>query len=59
MRTTRRIAFHTDFVNSDRMNTAQQSDEFVTAIRDVVELTHYSGAFLSEALGLARRAIGA
>src|SRR6202795_3076207 len=31
-------------------------DEFVTAIRSVVELAHNSAAFWSEALGLARRA---
>jgi hypothetical protein len=31
-------------------------DEFVAAIRGVVELAHTSAAFWSEALGLARRA---
>lgn len=33
-----------------------QMDEFVTAIREVVELAHSSAAFWNEALGLARRA---
>jgi ornithine--oxo-acid transaminase len=32
-------------------------DEFVTAVREVVELMHSSPAFWSEALGLARRAV--
>jgi ornithine--oxo-acid transaminase len=36
--------------------TEGQLDEFVAAIRDVVELAHRSGVFWSEALGLARRA---
>lgn len=36
--------------------TNPQLDEFVRAIRDVVELAHSPGAFWSEALGLARRA---
>ena len=35
----------------------EQLDEFVTALRDVVELAHSSAGFWSEALGLARRAI--
>jgi ornithine--oxo-acid transaminase len=35
-----------------------QIDEFVAAIERVVELAHSSTAFWSEALGLARRAIG-
>jgi ornithine--oxo-acid transaminase len=35
-----------------------QIDEFVSAIKGVVELAHSSTAFWSEALGLARRAIG-
>jgi ornithine--oxo-acid transaminase len=35
----------------------QQIDEFVAAIADVVELAHSSGAFWSEALGLAKRAV--
>lgn len=37
--------------------TSSQISEFVSAIRDVVELAHHPGAFWSEALGLARRAI--
>lgn len=36
--------------------TNSQLDEFVQAIRDVVELAHSPGAFWSETLGLARRA---
>ena len=36
--------------------TEAQLDTFVKAIRDVVEIAHSSGAFWSEALGLARRA---
>jgi ornithine--oxo-acid transaminase len=36
--------------------TDAQLDTFVPAIRDVVELAHSSGAFWSEALGMARRA---
>src|SRR5207249_10879266 len=35
----------------------QQIDEFVRAAADVVELMHSPGAFWSEALGLAQRAI--
>jgi ornithine--oxo-acid transaminase len=35
--------------------TEAQVDEFVAAIADVVELAHSSGAFWSEALGLAKR----
>lgn len=35
----------------------RQIDDFVAAVRDVVELAHSSGAFWSEALGLARRAL--
>ena len=35
----------------------RQIDDFVAAVRDVVELAHSSGAFWSEALGLARRAV--
>jgi ornithine--oxo-acid transaminase len=31
--------------------------EFISAVRDVVELAHHPGSFWSEALGLARRAI--
>jgi ornithine--oxo-acid transaminase len=34
-----------------------QMDEFVTAIREVVELMHSSPGFWSEALGIARRAV--
>jgi ornithine--oxo-acid transaminase len=34
-----------------------QIEEFVAAIADVVELAHSSGAFWSEALGLAKRAL--
>ena len=37
--------------------TEAQIDQFVTAVADVVEQAHSSGAFWSEALGLARRAI--
>jgi ornithine--oxo-acid transaminase len=39
--------------------TASQIAEFVSAVRDVVELAHHPGSFWSEALGLARRAVGA
>jgi ornithine--oxo-acid transaminase len=35
----------------------QQIEEFVAAVREVVELAHSPGAFWSEALGLARRAV--
>jgi ornithine--oxo-acid transaminase len=35
--------------------TEEQLQEFVTAVRDVVDLAHHSTAFWSEALGLARR----
>ena len=34
-----------------------QVDEFVSAIRNVVELVHSSSTFWSEALALARRAV--
>jgi ornithine--oxo-acid transaminase len=34
-----------------------QMDEFVTAVREVVELMHSSPGFWSEALGIARRAV--
>jgi ornithine--oxo-acid transaminase len=37
--------------------TEEQIEEFVAAVADVVEMAHTSGAFWSEALGLARRAI--
>ena len=36
---------------------ASQIAEFVTAVRQVVELAHHPGPFWSEALGLARRAL--
>jgi ornithine--oxo-acid transaminase len=39
--------------------TPQQVSSFVSAVRDTVELAHHPGAFWSEALGLARRAISA
>jgi ornithine--oxo-acid transaminase len=39
--------------------TPEQVSGFVSAIRDVVDLAHHPGAFWSEALGLARRAIAA
>jgi ornithine--oxo-acid transaminase len=39
--------------------TPLQITEFVSAVRDVVELAHHPGSFWSEALGLARRAISA
>jgi ornithine--oxo-acid transaminase len=38
--------------------TAPQINEFISAVRDVVDLAHHPGSFWSEALGLARRAIG-
>jgi ornithine--oxo-acid transaminase len=37
--------------------TNEQIEEFVTAIRYVVESAHSSSSFWSEALGLAKRAI--
>jgi 4-aminobutyrate aminotransferase-like enzyme len=37
--------------------TDEQLDGFVAAVRDVMESAHAPGAFCSEALGLARRAI--
>jgi ornithine--oxo-acid transaminase len=37
--------------------TPTQINEFVSAIKEVVELAHHPGPFWSEALGLARRAI--
>jgi ornithine--oxo-acid transaminase len=37
--------------------TQDEIDEFVTAIRDVVELMHSSPSFWTEALGLAKRAV--
>ena len=41
------------------MVTASQTAEFVSAVRDVVDAAHRPGPFWSEALGLARRAVGA
>jgi ornithine--oxo-acid transaminase len=37
--------------------TDAQLDEFVEAVRDVVDLIHNSSTFWSEALGLARRVV--
>jgi ornithine--oxo-acid transaminase len=39
--------------------TSSQITHFVTSVRQVVELAHHPGAFWSEALGLARRAMAA
>ncbi|MCU1303363.1 MAG: aminotransferase [Candidatus Sulfotelmatobacter sp.] len=39
--------------------TSAQVDEFVSAVQEVVEVAHHPGAFWSEALGLARRAVAA
>jgi ornithine--oxo-acid transaminase len=39
--------------------TSSQIAEFISAVRDVVELAHHPGSFWSEALGLARRALTA
>src|SRR5579863_630347 len=39
--------------------TAEQVEEFVAAIREIVELAHHPGVFWLEALGLARRAVAA
>jgi ornithine--oxo-acid transaminase len=39
--------------------TSEQVTEFVSAVHDVVDFAHHPGAFWSEALGLARRAVGA
>jgi ornithine--oxo-acid transaminase len=36
---------------------SENVDEFVSAVHEVVELAHHPGAFWSEALGLARRAV--
>jgi ornithine--oxo-acid transaminase len=36
----------------------EQLEEFVSAVRNVVELAHTSTSFWSEALGLAKRAVG-
>ncbi len=38
--------------------TETQIDSYVRAVRDTVELMHGSASFWTEALGLARRAIG-
>ena len=38
--------------------TEAQIDRYVAAVRDTVDLMHTSAAFWTEALGLARRAIG-
>lgn len=38
--------------------TKEQIDIYVAAVHDVVELMHTSASFWTEALGLARRAIG-
>jgi ornithine--oxo-acid transaminase len=37
--------------------TSAQITDFISAVRDVVELAHHPGSFWSEALGLARRAL--
>jgi ornithine--oxo-acid transaminase len=39
--------------------TPSQIAEFISAVRNVVELAHHPGSFWSEALGLARRALAA
>jgi ornithine--oxo-acid transaminase len=39
------------------MVTSEQMDEFVAAIRDVVEMAQTSLAFWTEALGMVRRAV--
>jgi ornithine--oxo-acid transaminase len=39
--------------------TPEQISGFISAVRDIVELAHHPGAFWSEALGLARRALAA
>jgi len=41
------------------ITTSSQITEFVSAVRNVVELAHHPGAFWSQALGMARRAISA
>jgi ornithine--oxo-acid transaminase len=40
------------------VTTGEQLGEFVESVRDVVHLVHNSGAFWTDALGLARRAAG-
>jgi ornithine--oxo-acid transaminase len=37
--------------------TSAQIDEFISAVQEVVDCAHHPGAFWSEALGLARRAV--
>ena len=37
--------------------TSAQVDEFISAVHGVVEVAHHPGAFWSEALGMARRAV--
>jgi hypothetical protein len=37
--------------------TVEQLEEFVVAIREVVDLAHNSTGFWAEAMGLARRAV--
>jgi ornithine--oxo-acid transaminase len=37
--------------------TEQQIDEFVAALRNVIDLVHSSGVFWTEALNIARRAV--
>ena len=39
------------------ITTSSQITEFVAAVRNVVELAHHPGAFWSQALGMARRAV--
>lgn len=41
------------------VTTSSKITEFVSAVRNVVELAHHPGAFWSQALGMARRAISA
>jgi ornithine--oxo-acid transaminase len=41
------------------VTSSSQIAEFVSAVRNVVELAHHPGAFWSQALGMARRAISA
>jgi ornithine--oxo-acid transaminase len=47
----------TQICGDDFMVTTAQVAEFVSSIRAVVDFAHHPGAFWSEALGLARRAI--
>jgi ornithine--oxo-acid transaminase len=39
--------------------TSAQVDEFISAVHEVVDVAHHPGAFWSEALGMARRAVAA